>query len=83
MANKANAMTTLEVLPTDGAPATLHALLECKDEYDPELEAEDPYFNRTMQTDIRRAIAEMAAGKSVRFDPSTETAAEALARFNE
>jgi len=40
------------------------------DTYSSELEAEDPFFNRATQLELRRRIADMEAGRNtVRFNP--------------
>jgi addiction module RelB/DinJ family antitoxin len=50
--------------------------------YSRELEEQDSYFDRREQAELHRAIAEIEAGESVRFDPLRETTATARARLN-
>jgi len=46
-------------------PQTLKELntLTNSDDYSPELEAQDPYFDRATQLELRRRIADMDAGR--------------------
>jgi hypothetical protein len=41
----------------------------CEDAYSPELEAQDPIFNRDVQAELRRQIADMEAGRNVVYNP--------------
>jgi hypothetical protein len=58
-------MTTAAPQPLDLA----HDETSSDDSYSPEMEAQDSIFNRAAQTELRRQIADMEAGRNVVHNP--------------
>jgi hypothetical protein len=44
--------------------------METDDNYSPELEAQDPFFNRATQAELRRRILETPISECIPFDPN-------------